>query len=53
MCFFFAVLLSLNDYFQVFNPIFFEKRKKAATKRSRDGFIQLLKNVKSLKNSVE
>lgn len=45
--------LKMNDYFLVFTSFSFEKRKKAATKCSRDGFKQLFKNVKSLKKPIK
>ena len=53
MCFFFAILLSLNDYFLVFNLFPFEKRKKVATKHSRDGVKTLFEIAIGLKKPIK
>lgn len=47
------LLLKMNDYFLGFDPFSFEKRKKAATKRSRDGLKTLFEIVIELKKPVK
>lgn len=47
------LLLKMNDYFLVFNPFSFEKRKNAATKHSRGGLKTLFEIVKGLKKPIK
>lgn len=47
------LLLKMNDCFLVFNLFFFEKRKNAATKRSRDGLKTLFGIAIGLKKPIK